>query len=304
MPTRARESSSPSTRLLRLIAAGCVPMAGAYNALTARQAARAGFQAIYVSGAGLANATAGVPDIGLLSRDEVALLAGWIARAVDVPVLVDADTGFGDAVAAARTVRHFEDAGVAGLHIEDQVFPKRCGHVGGKEVVPAAEMIRKIRSAARARRDAKFLIVARTDARAVEGLGAAVDRARRYLDAGADAIFPEALQTSGEFATFARRVSAPLLANMTEFGRGPLLTVRELADMGYRMVIFPQTALRVAMRAQEAALRELARRGTQRGFLRRMQTRQALYDLLDYDPTREWTGHNGWPAQDRARTRR
>jgi methylisocitrate lyase len=279
-------------------------MAGAYNALTARQAARAGFRAVYVSGAGLANATAGVPDIGLLSRDEVTLLAGWIARAVDVPVLVDADTGFGDAAAVARTVRRFEDRGVAGLHIEDQVFPKRCGHVGGKEVVPAAEMIRKIRSAVRARRDADFLIVARTDARAVEGLDAAIDRARRYVDAGADAIFPEALQTRGEFATFARRVEAPLLANMTEFGRGPLLTVRELADMGYRMVIFPQTALRVAMRAQEAALRDLARRGTQRRFLRRMQTRQALYDLLDYDPTKEWVGRNGWPAQDRARTRR
>jgi methylisocitrate lyase len=279
-------------------------MAGAYNALTARQAARAGFQAIYVSGAGLANATAGVPDIGLLSRDEVALLARWIGRAVDVPVLVDADTGFGDAAVVARTVRHFEDAGIAGLHIEDQVFPKRCGHVVGKEVVPAAEMIAKIRSAVRAKRDPDFLIVARTDARAVEGLGAAIGRAHRYLDAGADAIFPEALQTRREFATFARRVNAPLLANMTEFGRGPLLSVRELADMGYRIVIFPQTALRVAMRAQEAALRELARRGTQRGLIKRMQTRQALYDLLEYDPTQEWTGRNGWPAQDRARTRR
>ncbi len=293
-----KKTPSPGARLRQLIAAGCVPLAGAYNALTARQAAQVGFRAVYVSGAGLANATAGVPDIGLLSREQVVLLAGWIAAAVAVPVLADADTGFGGPADAARTVRAFEAAGLAGLHIEDQVFPKRCGHLGGKEVVPVAEMVRKVRSASGARRDKHFLIVARTDARAVEGFDAAVDRAKRYLDAGADAIFPEALQTRDEFKQFAKRIDAPLLANMTEFGKGPLLSVRELAAMGYLMVIFPQTALRIGMKAQEQALRELLKKGTQRGVVKKMQTRQELYELMKYDPAKEWSPPSAWDRLD------
>jgi methylisocitrate lyase len=280
-----------TTRLRRLLRGdGCTAMPGAYNALTARQAARAGFAAVYASGAGLANATAGVPDIGLLTADEVARLAGYIARAVDVPVLADADTGFGGPAKVARTVRLFERAGLAGLHLEDQVFPKRCGHVAGKEVVPTGEMVRKIEAAAAAREDRDFVIVARTDARGVEGFDAAVERARRYVEAGADAIFPEALRTAAEFRAFAKQVDAPLVANMTEFGQGPLLSVRQLGAMGYRLALFPQTALRVAMAAQARCLRDLWRSGSQRTWIDRMQTRQELYELLDYDPEKEWVG--------------
>jgi methylisocitrate lyase len=277
------------TNLRRLIQRGCVPMPGAFNAATARLIERAGFPAVYVSGAGLANATAGVPDIGLLSLAEVAQLAGYIAQAVDIPVLADADTGFGGDVNAARTVQAFERAGLVGLHLEDQVFPKRCGHLPGKSVVSIDEMTAKIAAAVSARTSPDFLIVARTDARAEEGLDAAIERASAYLKAGADAIFPEALRTAAEFRRFARAVRAPLLANMTEFGRSPLLSVRQLAAMGYRMVIFPQTAFRVAMSAEEKVLADLRRRGTQRSWLNKMQTRQDLYQLLQYDPSaRDW----------------
>jgi methylisocitrate lyase len=278
------------------MARGCVAMPGAFNAGVARLVERAGFPAVYVSGAGLANATGGVPDIGLLGLDEVALLAGFVAGAVHIPAVVDADTGFGGSKETARAVGRLERAGLAGLHIEDQVFPKRCGHLGGKELVAAREMAQKIRAAVRARRDGDFLIIARTDARAVEGFDAAVERARLYLEAGADAIFPEALETKAEFRKFAREVPAPLMANMTEFGKSPLLTVRQLESMGYRMVIFPMTAFRVAMKAAEQCLADLRRRGTQRGWQARMQTRAELYDLLDYDPS---LAH--WPANRRRR---
>jgi methylisocitrate lyase len=261
-------------------------MPGAHNAATARLIERAGFEAVYVSGAGLANAIGGVPDIGILRLAEVAQLAGYIARAVKIPVLVDADTGFGGPASAAKTVRAFEKAGIAGMHIEDQVFSKRCGHLAGKTLVPVAAMVRKLRAAAHARSNRDFLIVARTDARAVEGMDGAVARAQAYLAAGADAIFPEALETLGEFREFARKVRAPLMANMTEFGRSPLLTVRELAAAGYRMVLFPQTAFRVSMKATEECLGNLRRRGTQRAWLGRMQTRAELYELLGYDPNR------------------
>ena len=276
--------STKARQLRQLIAAGCVPMPGAFNALTARLVERVGFPAVYVSGAGLTNATVGVPDIGLVGLEEFARLAGYIAAAVKVPVVSDADTGFGGPSNAARTVRAFEQAGLAGLHLEDQEFPKRCGHLSGKAVVPRNEMVEKIRAAVGARRDPDFLIIARTDSRAVEGFDAAVDRANAYLDAGADAIFPEALESPEEFAAFARRVPAPLMANMTEFGKSQLLPLADLAKMGYRMVIYPQTALRVMMRSAEACLKDLLSTGTQTGWLDRMQTRQELYALLDYDP--------------------
>lgn len=276
--------------LRRLIAAGCVPMPGAFNAATARLVGRAGFDAVYVSGAGLANATAGVPDVSLLTLTEVARLAGYIAQAVNIPAVADADTGFGGVVNAARTVREFERAGLAGLHLEDQVLPKRCGHLGGKELVPADEMAAKISAAIEAKQDKDFLVIARTDARSVEGFDAAVERARLYVKAGADAIFPEALESAAEFREFAKRVRVPLLANMTEFGRSPLLSVRQLAAMGYRMVIFPQSAFRASMLTAEQCLRDLKKRGTQKPWLAKMQTRQALYDLLEYDPAKEM-----WP---------
>ncbi len=281
-----------AARLRELIAKGCVAMPGVPNAAMARQVERAGFDAVYISGAGMANATAGVPDIGLLTSTEVAQLAGYVANAVKIPAIVDADTGFGGAENVARTIRELEQADLAGCHVEDQEFPKRCGHLTGKSLVDLDEMVAKIKAAVRARRDDDFFIVARTDARAVENFDKTVKRARAYVEAGADAIFPEALQSVEEFKAFAREVQAPLLANMTEFGKSPLLSFQELSDFGYRMVIFPMSAFRVSMKASEEFLRDLKKRGTQSDWLDKMQTRKELYELLDYDPTAgTWGGY-------------
>jgi methylisocitrate lyase len=278
-------------RLRQLIAHGPVMLPGVPNAAIARQVQRAGFDAVYISGAGMANATAGVPDIGLLSMTEVVRLAGYVANAVTIPAIADADTGFGGAENVARTICELERAGLAGCHIEDQEFPKRCGHLAGKSVVDLDEMTGRIKAAVSARRDEDFMVIARTDARAVEDFDRSVERARRYLEAGADAIFPEALQNADEFKAFARDVKAPLLANMTEFGKSPLLSFQELADFGYRMVIFPQSAFRVSMKATEEFLRDLKKAGTQSDWIRKMQTREQLYELLNYDPTAEsWKG--------------
>src|SRR6185436_488548 len=222
--------SSRATRLRKLIRDGCVAMPGVFNASMGRMVERSGFDAVYISGAGLCNATAGVPDIGLLTLTEVAQLAGYVARAVKIPCIVDADTGFGGAENAARTVEEFERAGLAGCHIEDQEFPKRCGHLAGKSLVEVEEMNEKIAAAKAAKRDQDFLLIARTDARAVESFAKAVERAQSYLSAGADAIFPEALQNEQEFRDFAKEVKAPLLANMTEFGKSPLLSLGQLAE--------------------------------------------------------------------------
>ena len=284
-------STSKSRKLRDLIAQGCVMMPGVPNAAIARLVARVGFDAVYVSGAGLANSTGGVPDIGLLTMDEVVRLAGYIANSVKIPALVDADTGFGAPENVAQTIRELERAGLAGCHIEDQIFPKRCGHLAGKAIVDLAEMTEKVEAAAGARRDKDFLIMARTDARAVEGFEAAVNRAQKYVEAGADAIFPEALQSADEFRQFAKELKVPLLANMTEFGKSPSLSFQELADFGYRMVIYPMSAFRVSMKASEQFLRDLKERGTQSDWIERMQTREELYDLLDYDPAAE-----NWPS--------
>jgi methylisocitrate lyase len=278
--------TSPAARLRELIRNGCVAMPGVFNAGMGRLVERSGFDALYISGAGLCNATAGVPDIGLLTLTEVAQLAGYVARAVKIPAIVDADTGFGGPENAARTIEEFERAGLAGCHIEDQEFPKRCGHLAGKTLVETADMNEKIAAAAAAKRDKDFLLIARTDARAVESFAKAVERAQSYLAAGADAIFPEALQNEQELRDFAKEVKAPLLANMTEFGKSPLLSLGQLSDLGYRMVIYPQTAFRVSMFAAGQMLRDLKKTGTQQSWLDRMQTRQELYDLLDYDPTK------------------
>jgi methylisocitrate lyase len=278
-------------RLRELIANGAVIMPGVPNASMARQAERAGFDALYVSGAGMANATAGVPDIGLLTLTEVARLAGYIAAAVKLPAIVDADTGFGGAENVARTIHELEAAGLAGCHIEDQEFPKRCGHLAGKSVIGVEEMTSKIKAAVSARRDPDFMIIARTDARAVEDFDRALARARQYVESGADAIFPEALQGEKEFRDFANKIDVPLLANMTEFGKSPLLSFEELAKLGYRMVIFPQSAFRVSMKASGEFLRALKGSGTQKEWLERMQTRKELYELLDYDPAaQKWPG--------------
>ncbi len=282
--------SSQPTAFRKLIAQGVVAMPGVPNASMARQVERAGFDAVYISGAGIANSTAGVPDIGLLTLTEVVRLAGYAASAVSIPAIVDADTGFGGAENAARTIRELESGGLAGCHIEDQEFPKRCGHLSGKSVVELSEMVEKIDAAASARRDQDFLIIARTDSRAVEDFKGAVKRAQTYLEAGADAIFPEALQSKEEFRDFAKEVQAPLLANMTEFGKSPLLSFQELFDLGYRMVIFPQSAFRVAMKASADFFHDLKKCGTQSGWIEKMQTRKELYELLKYDPTA-----NRWP---------
>jgi len=275
---------SKSKRLRELIAKGAVMLPGVPNASMARQVEQAGFDAVYVSGAGMINSTAGMPDIGLLSRDEVVRLAGYVAHSVRIPAIVDADTGFGEGEEVAKTIRELEKAGLAGCHIEDQEFPKRCGHLAGKTIVDLKAMVARIKAAVAARGDKDFLIIARTDARGVEGFDRAVERAGEYLAAGADAVFPEALQSADEFRDFAKQVKAPLLANMTEFGKSPLLSFQELSDFGYRMVIFPQSAFRVSMKVSGEFLRDLKKRGTQSDWADKMQTREELYELLDYDP--------------------
>ncbi|NED34556.1 methylisocitrate lyase [Streptomyces sp. SID8499] len=258
-----------------------LPMPGALNPLSARLIQDTGFEAAYLSGAVLA-ADLGLPDIGLTTATEIAARAQQTTRATDLPVLVDADTGFGEPMNAARTVQLMEDAGLAGLHLEDQVNPKRCGHLDGKSVVPAEEMVRRLRAAVDARRDPDFLLMARTDARSVEGLPAAIDRAKAYVDAGADAIFPEALADEAEFEAFRKAVDVPLLANMTEFGKSRLLDARTLQNLGYDIALYPVTLLRLAMGAVEDGLRTLAAEGTQESLLPRMQTRSRLYELLGY----------------------
>ena len=276
------DGKSAAATLRRLIRSGCVAMPGVFNAATARLVERAGFDAVYISGAGLANATAGVPDIGLLTLTEVAQLAGYIARAVNIPAIADADTGFGGHLSAARTVVEFEQAGLAGLHFEDQVFPKRCGHLAGKEIVPIDEMTGKLKAAVRARHNKDFLIIARTDARSVDGFDKAVDRANAYLEAGADAIFPEALETAWEFREFAKRVDAPLLANMTEFGQTPLFSTQELASAGVAMALYPLSAFRAMNKAAENVFTAIRRDGHQRNVVDTMQTRDELYDRIGY----------------------
>jgi methylisocitrate lyase len=281
-----------AAKLRELIAQNIVAMPGVPNASMARQVERAGFDAVYISGAGLANCTAGLPDVGLLTLNEVAMLAGFIAHAVKIPAIVDADTGFGGAENVGRTIYELERAGLAGCHLEDQEFPKRCGHLAGKRLVDTEEMSAKIRAAVTAKRDPDFLLIARTDARAVENFAGAVERANSYVAAGADAIFPEALQSPNEFRDFAREVKAPLLANMTEFGKSPSLSVPELEELGYRMVIFPQSAFRVSMKTTEEFFRALKSAGTPNDWPGRMQTRKELYETLDYDPAAEsWPGY-------------
>lgn len=254
---------------------------GAFNPLSARLIERKGFEGVYISGAVL-SADLGLPDIGLTTLTEVAARAQQIARMTDLPAIVDADTGFGEPMNVARTVQTLEDAGLAGLHIEDQVNPKRCGHLDGKQVVDEGTALQRIRAAADARRDPNLLIMARTDIRAIEGLDAAVDRAKALVDAGADAIFPEAMADLAEFEAVAKAVDVPILANMTEFGKSDLFTVDQLRDAGVRIVIWPVSLLRLAMGAAERGLDELIGEGHLTGRLGEMQHRADLYDLIDY----------------------
>jgi methylisocitrate lyase len=255
---------------------------GAFNPLSAKLIQQEGFEGVYISGAVLA-AELGLPDIGLTTLTEVAGRAQQIARVTDLPAIVDADTGFGEPMNVARTIQTLEDAGLAGCHIEDQVNPKRCGHLDGKAVVGLDAAARRIKAAVDARRDPDFLIMARTDIRAAEGLDAAVDRAKALVDAGADAIFPEAMRTLEEFAAIRRAVQVPVLANMTEFGKSELFTVDQLADVGINIAIFPVSLLRIAMGAARSALRTLSDEGSLTSRLGDMQHRAELYELIDYE---------------------
>lgn len=256
-------------------------MPGAFNPLSAQLIQDKGFEGVYVSGAVLA-ADLGLPDIGLTTLTEVSQRAGQIARVTDLPAIVDADTGFGEPMNVARTVQVIEDAGLAGLHIEDQVNPKRCGHLDGKEVVDENTALKRIRAAVSGRRDPNFLIMARTDIRGVEGMQAAIDRAKKLVDAGADAIFPEAMGSLEEFAAIRAAVDVPILANMTEFGKSELFTTQQLADVGVNIVIFPVSLLRLAMGAAERGLDTIIAEGSLTSKVGEMQTRARLYELVDY----------------------
>lgn len=261
--------------------AGPVMVPGVFNPLVARLAERAGFQAIYQSGAAL-SASLALPDIGIVTLTEFVAGAKAITDATALPLICDADTGFGEALSVERTVQQFERAGVAGIHLEDQVMPKRCGHLSGKTLAPTEVMEAKIRAAVAARRDKHFVIIARTDARGVNGFSDAVQRANRYRAAGADVIFPEALETELEFGKFAIDCPGPLLANMTEFGKSPMLDAKTLGDLGYRLILFPVTSLRVALKAVEDLFAGITKAGHQRDFVNKMLNRAELYELLGY----------------------
>ena len=258
---------------------GAIPVAGVFNPLSALIAEQVGFRALYFSGAAF-SASLGIPDIGLFTLDELTTAVRWVTRATTLPLIVDADTGFGEAINVHRTVTDLEAAGAAAIQIEDQVMPKRCGHLDGKQIVSAEEFVVKIRAAEESRKSS--LIIARTDSKAVYGMSEAVRRGKLYLEAGADIIFPEALESESEFGEYSDRVDAPLLANMTEFGKTPYLTVEEFGELGYTLVIFPVTALRIAAKAMEGALSETLSSGTQKGLLKHMQTRAELYELIRY----------------------
>lgn len=266
----------------RLASGELLRFPGAFNPLSARLIEQKGFDGVYISGAVLA-ADLGLPDIGLTTLTEVAGRAKQIARMTELPAIVDADTGFGEPMNVARTIQELEDAGLAGTHIEDQINPKRCGHLDGKSVVDENTAIKRIRAAADARRDPNFLIMARTDIRAIEGLDAAIDRAKALVDAGADAVFPEAMRTLAEFEAMANALDVPILANMTEFGKSELFSTDQLRDAGVNLVIWPVSLLRISMGASGRALDTLNEEGHLTSKLGEMQHRADLYDLIDYE---------------------
>jgi methylisocitrate lyase len=271
---------NPGERFSALLArGGILQIPGTHNGMAAHQAAKAGFSALYLSGAAM-TASMGVPDLGIITVDEVCFFIRQVARASGLPVLVDGDTGYGEALNVMHMVRSFEDAGAAAVHIEDQLLPKKCGHLNDKKLADPHDMAAKVAAARKARRH--LYIIARTDAAASEGMDGAVARAKLYLEAGADAIFPEALNTAEMFREFAARVDAPLLANMTEFGRTPFFTAAEFQEMGYRMVIWPVSSLRVAAKAQEELFTAIARDGGTHRMVDRMQTRKELYETIGY----------------------
>ncbi len=255
---------------------------GAYNPMVAMLIQQTGFNGVYVSGAVMANSL-GLPDIGMTTLTEVSQIASGIARVTDLPTIMDIDTGFGETMSVARTIKELTYLGIAGCHIEDQINPKRCGHLDNKELVTVDSMIKKVKAAADAKTDPNFLLIARTDARGVEGLDAAIDRAKAYVDAGADMIFPEAMKDESEFEAFRKALDVPLLANMTEFGKSRLLSKSELENLGFNLVIYPVTTQRLAMKAVEDGLKTIKTEGTQESLLDSMQTRKRLYEVLHYE---------------------
>ena len=275
------DGDHPAIRLRAMLdEPGTITVPGVFNGLTALLARRAGASAAYLSGAAL-SASMGLPDVGLMTLEDLARTARQIVRVTSLPLIADADTGFGSALMVMRTVRELEDAGAAAVQIEDQVDPKRCGHLAGKEVTGVAQMCEKVAAARQARQD--LLVVARTDARATHGFDEAVARGLAYVEAGADVIFPEALETAEEFRDYAAAVDAPLLANMTEFGRSPSLSAQDLHRLGYKLVIFPVSAARVAASHVGSFYADLLREGSAQAWVDRMQTRADLYELIDYD---------------------
>lgn len=271
----------------RLGRSGIVVAPGVFMPAVAMLAAAEGFEAIYFGGAAFSNML-GLPDLGVFTLTELASQVSYITEAVDLPLIVDVDTGFGETINVARTVRTMEETGAAAVHLEDQEFPKKCGHLGGKRVVPVDEMVKKIEAAVDARRDENFLIIARTDARDVNGLEDAIERANAYVEAGADVIFPESLHDEEEFKLVAQRVRAPLLANMTEFGKTPYITAKRFEELGYKIVIFPVTTFRYAMGAARRALRTLKEEGTQKPLLGDMMSREDIYELIGYWDYEKW----------------
>lgn len=273
----------PGARFREILREGPVLLPGVFNAISAKAASAAGAKGLYMTGAGVTNALLAVPDIALLTLSEMAQQASYVTSSVQVPVIADADTGYGETMNVIRTVRELERSGLAGIHLEDQVAPKRCGHLDGKALITAGQMGFKIKAAVEAKTDPAFMIIARTDARGVEGIEAAVDRAKLYVDSGADAVFPEGLTSESEFERFRQQISVPLLGNMTEFGKTPIIPFHRFCELGYEMVIYPMTAFRLMLRAIMDGYEELLQTGTQAGLLERMKGRAELYELLEYD---------------------
>ena len=271
----------PAEKLRELLKSkDIIPVIGVFNPISALLVESMGFEAAYLSGAALTGSYA-MPDLGLITLSELAESTRYITRVVNIPLIVDADTGFGEVINVQRTVKELVDANAAAVQIEDQVLPKKCGHLKGKKLIPPEEMAKKIVAAKKIGGE-DILIIARTDARGVEGLDSAIERARIYVKAGADIIFPEALTSEEEFKEFARKISVPLLANMTEFGKTPYYTVDQFKEWGYKLVIFPVTLLRISLGAMREALKVIRERGTQRDILDKMMTRQEFYDLIGY----------------------
>jgi methylisocitrate lyase len=282
----------PGRRLRDLMSRGTVMCPGAFNALVARAVAKTGFDAVYISGGATAN-VAGYPDIGLITLTEMCRSIREIADASGLPVVVDADTGYGEVECVVRTVVEYERAGAAAMHIEDQVFPKRCGHLDGKSLIPAQDMADKVAAAAKHRLSKDFIVIARTDARSVTGMKDAIERANLYRKAGADMIFPEGLESEQEFAEFAKGSPGMLLANMTEFGKTPDITAKRFSELGCQLVIYPLSMMRLAMGHVTRGLQSLKQHGSVRETLPHMQTRKELYDLLGYEPGVQWNFPNG-----------